>query len=195
MQQKDKFLTIPNLISLYRLLSVPVLFYVAYKGHEKLFFYWFLFNAFTDALDGFIARKFNMLSKWGEKLDSLADFFMYLLAMYALLRLKSDALEPVKYSFYLLIFYYLFIDLFSLFKFREISSLHLYLSKLNGLVQSLFFLLLFTVGFNEKFYWFMFALASLSFIENMYFLIKLKKMRSDLKGIYWTYKNHITFEN
>ncbi len=195
MQQKDKFLTIPNLISLYRLLSVPVLFYVAYKGQEKLFFYWFLFNAFTDALDGFIARKFNMQSKWGEKLDSLADFFMYLLAMYALLTLKSNELESVKYSFYILIFYYLFIDLFSLFKFKEISSLHLYISKLNGFIQSLFFLLLFTVGFNEKFYWFMFALASLSFIENMYFLIKLKKMRSDLKGIYWTYKNHITFEN
>ncbi len=191
MQSKDKFLTLPNLISLYRLITVPVLFYVAYKGNEKLFFYWFLFNAFTDALDGFIARRFNMQTKLGAKLDSLADFFMYLLAMYALLRLKGEELEPVKYSFYLLIFYYLFIDIFSLIKFKEISSLHLFLAKANGLVQSLFFLLLFTVGFNEKFYWFVFGLATLSFIENMYFLIKLKKMRSDLKGIYWVHKNHI----
>jgi CDP-diacylglycerol--glycerol-3-phosphate 3-phosphatidyltransferase len=189
MPKKENFLTIPNIISLYRLLSVPLLLYVAYLGKEKLFFYWFLFNAFTDALDGFIARKFNMQSRWGAKLDSLADFFMYLLAMYALLRLKGNELEEVKYSFYLLIFYYLFIDFFSLLKFKEVSSLHLYLSKLNGLIQSLFFVWLFTLGFNPYLYWIMFILASISFIENMYFLIKLKTMRSDLKGYYWVYKN------
>jgi len=191
MDKKERFFTIPNIISLYRLLSVPILFYVAYLGKERLFFYWFLFNAFTDALDGFIARTFNMQTRWGAKLDSLADFFMYLLAMYALIRLKGNELEPVKYSFYILIFYYLFIDLFSLIKFKEISSLHLYLSKLNGIIQSLFFLMLFTIGFNPYYYWIMFIFATLSFFENMYFLTKLKKMRSDLKGIYWVNKQKI----
>ncbi len=191
MNKKEKFFTIPNIISLYRLLSVPLLFYIAYLGKEKLFFYWFLFNAFTDALDGFIARTFNMQTKWGAKLDSLADFFMYLLAMYALIRLKGDELEPVKLSFYLLIFYYLFTDLFALFKFKEISSLHLYLSKFNGIIQSLFFVMLFTIGFNPYFYWIMFIFASLAFVENMYFLIKLKEIRSDLKGIFWVKNNNI----
>ena len=191
MHKKEKFLTIPNIISLYRLLSVPFLLYVAYLGKERLFFYWFLFNAFTDALDGFIARTFNMQTKWGAKLDSLADFFMYFLAMYALIRLKGNELEPVKYSFYLLIFYYLFTDLFALIKFKEISSLHLYLSKLNGIIQSIFFIMLFTIGFNPYYYWIMFIFATLSFVENMYFLIKLKKIRSDLKGIYWVNKHKI----
>jgi len=191
MGKKERFFTIPNIISLYRLLSVPILFYIAYLGKEKLFFYWFLFNAFTDALDGFIARTFHMQTKWGAKLDSLADFFMYLLAMYALIQLKGDELEPVKYSFYLLIFFYLFTDIFALIKFKEISSLHLYLSKFNGIIQSLFFIMLFTIGFNRYFYWIMFIFASLAFIENMYFLLKLKEIRSDLKGIYWVKKNKI----
>ena len=191
MNNKEKFLTLPNIISLYRLLSVPVLFYIAYKGHENLFFYWFLFNAFTDALDGFIARKFNLQTEWGAKLDSLADFFMYLLAMYALLRFRGEELQSVKYSFYLLIFFYLFIDFFSLIKFKEISSLHLYSAKLNGLIQSLFFVVLFSLGFHPVFYWIMFVLAAFSFVENVYFLIKLKKMRSDLKGIYWVKKDNI----
>ena len=74
MKNQEKIFNIPNLLSLYRLLATPVLAYVAYLGEEQLFFYWFLINMFTDALDGFIARKFNMQTKLGAKLDSLADF-------------------------------------------------------------------------------------------------------------------------
>ncbi len=189
---KKQFLNIPNIISLYRLLSVPVLFYIAWKGNEKLFFYWFLFNIFTDALDGFIARKLNMQTKIGAKLDSLADFAMYLLAMFAMLQLKYNELQPVIFSFYLIIGYYLFIDIFALIKFKEVSSLHLYFSKVNGIIQSIFFVLLFTIGFNKQFYWFMFVLSSFSFIENMYFLIRMDRMRSDLKGIFWQMRKKFT---
>jgi len=183
---KENIYNLPNLLSLYRLLSVPFLFYVAYAGYENLFFYWFVINMFTDALDGFIARHFNMQTKFGAKLDSLADFAMYLAGMYGLMHLKWDVLQHYQYSFYLLIFYYLFIDIFALLKFNEISSLHLISSKLNGVIQGLFFVLLFTWGFHPVLYWVMFALASFSFFENMYFLIKLKKMRSNLKGLFWT---------
>ena len=183
-----KNINIPNALSLYRLISVPILFYVAYLGKENLFFYWFLINISTDALDGFIARKFNMQTKLGAKLDSLADFAMYLLAMFAMIFLKYDELKPVIIPFYLIIFYYLSIDIFSLIKFKEISSLHLYLSKLNGVIQSVFFVLLFTVGNNKYYFWTMFLLASISFIENIYFLLKIDKMQSNLKGFLWQIK-------
>ncbi len=179
---------IPNLISLYRLLSVPFLFYVVYLGNEKFFFYWFLFNVFTDALDGFIARRFNMQTSLGAKLDSTADFAMYLLAMAALIRFKWHDLAPYKISFFLLIFYYLFIDLFALFKFKEVASLHLISAKISGVLQAIFFLLLFTKGFVPFLYWLMFVVATFSFIENMYYLIKLPEIKSNLKGLFWQRK-------
>ncbi len=185
---RENIYNIPNLLSLYRLLSVPVLFYIAFRDNEKLFFYIFLFNMFTDVLDGFIARKFNLQTRLGAKLDSLADFFMYLLALYAVLHFKWDELKEYQYSFYLIIFYYLLIDIFALFKFKEIASLHLISSKISGIIQGIFFLLLFTVGLIKPFYWLMFILISFSFVENMFFLINLKEMRSNLKGIFW-YKN------
>ena len=185
---RENIYNIPNLLSLYRLLSVPVLFYIAFRDNEKLFFYIFLFNMFTDVLDGFIARKFNLQTRLGAKLDSLADFFMYLLALYAVLHFKWDELKEYQYSFYLIIFYYLLIDIFALFKFKEIASLHLISSKISGIIQGIFFLLLFTVGLIKPFYWLMFILTSFSFVENMFFLINLKEMRSNLKGIFW-YKN------
>jgi len=182
---KENIYNLPNFLSLYRLLTVPLLFYIAFSDNEKIFFYWFLINMFTDALDGFVARKFNMQTRLGAKLDSLADFFMYLLAMYAMIHFKWNDLQEYKYSFYLIIFYYLFIDIFSLLKFNEIASLHLISSKINGVVQGLFFLLLFTVGLIKPYYWLMFVLATFSFIENMFFLIRLKEMKSNLKGIFW----------
>jgi len=181
----ENIYNIPNLLSLYRLLSVPFLLYIAILDKETLFFYWFLFNLFTDALDGFIARKFNMQTRLGAKLDSLADFFMYLVAMFALLHFKWEELYPIRYSFYIIIFYYVFIDFFSIIKFNQISSLHLISSKINGVVQSLFFLLIFTIGMIEPYYWIMFILATFSFFENMYFLIRLKQMKSNLKSVFW----------
>ncbi len=173
-------------MSLIRLLSAPFLLYLAYKGNEKVFFYWFVFCLMTDALDGFIARRFNMQTVFGAKLDSLADFAMYITGIYGLLVLKWDILHTYRYSFFFLIFYYVFIDLFALVKFKEVSSLHLISSKISGFIQAIFYLSIFTIGFYPVLYWVMFIISTLSFIENMYFLIKLKKMRSDLKSFFYT---------
>ena len=184
-QNKENIYNLPNFISLYRLMSIPILWYIAYSGNEKVFFYLFLLNMFTDVLDGFIARKFNLQTKFGAKLDSIADFFMYLLAMYAMIHFKWEELQMYKYSFFAIMFYYLAIDLFSLVKFREIARLHLISSKVAGVIEGMFFLLLFSYGFVSWLYWLMFIVASYSFIENMYYLVKLNKMQSNLRGFFW----------
>ena len=184
-KEKENIYNLPNLLSFYRLISTPVLAYLVYIGEEKLFFYWFLFNMFTDVLDGFIARRFNLKTRMGAKLDSLADSFMYLLAFWAMYRLKWDELQFYKISFFLLVFYYFFIDFFSLIKFKEISRLHLFSAKTAGVIQGIFFLVLFTSGMNDWLYKLMFTVSTFSFIENLYFLIKLNQMQSNLKGIFW----------
>ncbi len=183
---KENICNIPNLISLYRLLSAPVLIYTAYAGFENIFFYWVIFNLITDGADGFIARRFNMKTKIGAKLDSFADFIMYLTVIYGLFMLKWNMLDNYKFSFFLLLFYYVFIDFFALIKFKEISSLHLISSKISGIIQSIFVFTIFVLNFYQFLYWLMFVVSSISFVENIYFLIKLKKMRSDLKGFFWT---------
>ncbi len=70
----DEFLTIPNLLSVFRLMLIPVIVYLYCFKHDNL---WtlivVLFSSFTDIVDGFIARKFNMITDFGKFLDPLAD--------------------------------------------------------------------------------------------------------------------------
>lgn len=69
-----KILTVPNCMSLFRLLLVPVIIW-AYAGkHDTpLTVILLAVSALTDVLDGHIARHFNMISDLGKALDPIAD--------------------------------------------------------------------------------------------------------------------------
>ncbi len=69
-----KVWTIPNLLSFFRLLLVPVIVW-AYVGQQNtvLSIILLALSALTDILDGQIARRFNMVSDLGKALDPVAD--------------------------------------------------------------------------------------------------------------------------
>ena len=58
-------LTVPNFLTLLRLLAVPVFIVASFRGHYTLAFVLFIGAAFTDMLDGMIARRFNQRSRLG----------------------------------------------------------------------------------------------------------------------------------
>ncbi len=66
-------MNLPNLISLGRLLSVPVNVWLILLGEWRLAFGLFLLAGASDAVDGFIAKRFNMTTELGAYLDPLAD--------------------------------------------------------------------------------------------------------------------------
>lgn len=66
-------LNLPNLITIARILLVPVMVW-AIAAHEMRFaFVLFLVAGLSDAVDGFLAKRFNMTSELGAYLDPLAD--------------------------------------------------------------------------------------------------------------------------
>lgn len=65
--------TIPNLLTLLRLLLVPCFLVASRKGMFVTAFVLFVIAAATDSLDGMIARRWNMHSKLGALLDPAAD--------------------------------------------------------------------------------------------------------------------------
>ena len=70
---KKDILTIPNLLSVIRILLIPVI--VILYAREQLIaaVVIILLSGLTDVVDGKIARKFNMVSDFGKFLDPVAD--------------------------------------------------------------------------------------------------------------------------
>lgn len=67
-------LTIPNALSLIRLLGVPVFFWlIVGPQRDGLAMLLLVASAFTDWLDGYLARRLNQYSRLGELLDPAAD--------------------------------------------------------------------------------------------------------------------------
>ena len=77
--------TIPNALSALRLLGVPVFFWlIVGPQSDGLALAILIVSAFTDWLDGYLARRLNQFSRLGELLDPLADRLYVVAALAAL---------------------------------------------------------------------------------------------------------------
>jgi cardiolipin synthase len=66
-------LNLPNLITLGRILLVPVVVWAIASREMQIAFMVFLIAGVSDAVDGFLAKRFGMTSELGANLDPLAD--------------------------------------------------------------------------------------------------------------------------
>jgi len=66
-------LNLPNLITIARILLVPVIVWAIGSGEMLFAFILFLAAGISDAVDGFLAKRFGMTSELGSYLDPLAD--------------------------------------------------------------------------------------------------------------------------
>ena len=64
---------IPNTLTIIRFLLIPVIVFYIFTGNYILSFVFFSISGITDIADGFIARKFNLVSNFGKLMDPLAD--------------------------------------------------------------------------------------------------------------------------
>ncbi len=72
-ERKGDAVNVPNLITLARLLSVPILVWSIVDGRMMFAFLLFIAAGASDALDGFIAKRFGAETELGRFLDPLAD--------------------------------------------------------------------------------------------------------------------------
>ena len=77
-------MNLPNKLSVLRLILIPVfiaVFYVDFPYHYLVACVVFAISAFTDFLDGYLARKYNLITDLGKFLDSSADKVLVLSAL------------------------------------------------------------------------------------------------------------------
>lgn len=68
-----RIVTIPNLLSLFRLLLIPVFLVLLVTGQYIWALVVLVVSSLTDFVDGFVARQFNQVTRVGQLLDPAAD--------------------------------------------------------------------------------------------------------------------------
>lgn len=81
---------VPNLLTLFRLLMVPVLIFLLAKNHNIIAFFVFGLACLTDIFDGVIARKYNAISNFGKLVDPLADKILVMTALVMLVGMRTE---------------------------------------------------------------------------------------------------------
>jgi CDP-diacylglycerol--glycerol-3-phosphate 3-phosphatidyltransferase len=80
---KEKIVNVPNFLTLLRFILTFVLIYLFFKVETQrdvfIILGVFIFAAFTDFLDGQIARRFNQVTKFGAKFDIIADRMLWII--------------------------------------------------------------------------------------------------------------------
>ncbi len=83
---EDRILTIPNLITLIRLCTLPVFVYLLFGADDRHAAGWVLFAiGSTDWLDGYLARRLGQVSNVGKVLDPVADRLLFFVGVGAII--------------------------------------------------------------------------------------------------------------
>ncbi|MBR1988815.1 MAG: CDP-alcohol phosphatidyltransferase family protein [Clostridia bacterium] len=71
--KNNKIFTIPNILSFFRIVLIPFIIWTFFIKEYWLCAGLIVFSGLTDLADGYIARRFNMISPLGKVLDPIAD--------------------------------------------------------------------------------------------------------------------------
>ena len=94
MQKTSPILNLPNILTMIRVVAIPVLvlvFYLPFKWSDLCAAALFLAAGVTDWLDGYLARKLNQTSPLGAFLDPVADKLIVGVALVMLVQVHATA--------------------------------------------------------------------------------------------------------
>lgn len=136
MRQQLKLL--PNQLTALRLFLIPILWIVALLGLSTWVGVGLAVAYLTDILDGYFARKLNLMSSFGAKFDSFADNLLQPSVLIWLWLLKPKVILDHLTLWSVVIAIYVASILVGLIKFRRFANLHLHTSKYGSLITFAF---------------------------------------------------------
>jgi len=176
-------MNIPNALSIFRLLTVPVLLALAWFRHEMLFLALLVFALLSDGLDGYIARRFNKITELGAKLDTWADVSIYLTLGISAIWLWPEAVYAELYYFGAMAASIVFPTVVGLLKFNSLTSYHTWLVKVASASAVVTSILLFTGVANWPFRAAA-VLTVLAALEEVAITAIIDQPRSNVKSIW-----------
>jgi CDP-diacylglycerol--glycerol-3-phosphate 3-phosphatidyltransferase len=122
-------MTVPQALSAFRLLSAPVLLFLAYAGRPGLFLALLVAALLSDAVDGWIARRLRQTSELGMQLDSWGDLALCGCVPLGIWWLWPDVVRREAVFVAMILASYAVPTLAALIRYRRLPSYHTYLAK------------------------------------------------------------------
>lgn len=178
-----------NGITLYRLIAAPVLLLLIFYRQVEIFRWLLAFSFFTDAIDGFLARRYKVSSVLGARLDSLADDLTVIVAAIAVFLIKKDFVTQQILFFFILLGLYLLQTLMAFRKYGKVSNFHTYLAKAAAVFQGIFLILIFFLPEPPlALFYAAVIITIIDLIEEIILVLVLPKWEVNVKGIFWVMK-------
>lgn len=164
--------TIPNQLTLLRLLLIPVMWGCALQGWSFPIGIGLFIALVTDAFDGMLARWLEQTSAFGSKFDSLADNLLIPSVAAWMLMLYPGIWNDHAAIILLALGIYAASMLTGLVKFRRFANLHLHLSRAGALVQLIFVIhAMLTGDYNRPLFYLSIGLFILSSSETLLLML------------------------
>lgn len=151
MTAPSAWLTLPNAITLLRLLSAPVALWIAYHDHALLYKWLFGAAVASDCLDGLLARLLKAQTVLGARLDAAADSATYLVLFLAVLHLWPDFVAAHWLLLATALALYTANHLWALAHFHRLPAYHTWAGKASAVLMAAGMLLWFVSGVGVLF--------------------------------------------
>ena len=180
-------MNIPNILSLFRIISAPFLLLSGWLDMPTLFFILFGLMLLSDALDGIIARMLNQTSELGARLDSYGDILTYLSTPIAVWWLWPEIVLEELYYIIAAIIIYILPAFVTLLKFGKLASYHTWITKISAVLMAAGAVMLLGFESNLLFHLAIYFLV-IEMIENIAITIILPKQKNDIHSIWHAWK-------
>lgn len=180
---------IVNGITLYRLLAAPLLVFLIINHRLDLFKWLLAVSFFTDAIDGYLARKYQVTSIAGTKLDSIGDDLTILVGMIGIAVINPEFIRQEIYVFLFLLFLFLLQATLAFVRYGKMTNFHTYLAKMAAVLQGVFLLLFFFLD-QPVYPLFLVAAGVTAFelAEEIILIFILPEWEINVKGLFWVIK-------
>jgi phosphatidylglycerophosphate synthase len=143
---EEPLLTVPNALSVLRLVLAPVLVWLAWTGQPRAFLAALSVSLLSDLTDGWFARRFDQATHLGTLLDSYGDFATYLTVPVCAWWLWPDLIRREGWYAAAVVAAYVFPITLGFLKYGRLTAYHTYGAKLSAVVVGASALALFAGG-------------------------------------------------
>ena len=175
--------SIPNLLSGFRLIAAPLMLYLSWMGCRITFLALLVLALLSDAIDGFIARRLNINSDIGAKLDSWGDLATYLTVPICIWWLWPEIVKQEALFVIIVLGAYIVPLIAGFARFRKLPSYHTWGAKISAVLMSIavFTLLMTDISLPFRCAALVQALVA---CEEVAITLKLPELKSNVRSVW-----------